>query len=79
MREWDATSITCLSHRFSAPDNPLRRADGRLGTTCGIEVAAQAMALHGRLTAPAGGAPVPGYLVSLRHVHLATAYLAGMA
>jgi predicted hotdog family 3-hydroxylacyl-ACP dehydratase len=74
---WDATMLRCLSHRFSAADSPLRRADGRLGMACGIEVAAQAMALHGRLTAPAGGALVPGYLVSLRDVHLATAFITG--
>ena len=70
--EWDAESVRCLSHRFAAPDNPLRRADGTLGTACGIEIAAQAMALHGRLTAPSGGPPIPGYLVSLRDVNLAT-------
>jgi predicted hotdog family 3-hydroxylacyl-ACP dehydratase len=70
--EWDAESVRCLSHRFAAADNPLRRADGTLGTASGIEIAAQAMALHGRLTAPADGPPTPGYLVSLRDVHLAT-------
>ena len=75
--EWDATTLRCLSYRFSAADNPLRRADGRLASACGIEIAAQAMAVHGRLTAPAGGAPVPGYLVSLRDVHLATAFITG--
>jgi predicted hotdog family 3-hydroxylacyl-ACP dehydratase len=69
---WDTDSVRCLSHRFAAPDNPLRRADGTLGTASGIEIAAQAMALHGRLTAPADGPPIPGYLVSLRDVHLAT-------
>jgi len=70
--EWDAESVRCLSHRFAAPDNPLRRADGTLGTACGIEIAAQAMALHGQLTASADGPPIPGYLVSLRDVNLAT-------
>ena len=70
--EWDAESVRCLSHRFAAHDNPLRRADGTLGSACGIEIAAQAMALHGRLTAPADGPPIPGYLVSLRDVNLAT-------
>jgi predicted hotdog family 3-hydroxylacyl-ACP dehydratase len=69
--DWDASSVRCLSQRFAAADNPLRRADGTLGAACGIEIAAQAMAVHGRLTAPADGQPVPGYLVSLRDVHLA--------
>ena len=70
--DWDAAKIRCLSHRFAAADNPLRRPDGTLGTACGIEIAAQAMAVHGRLTAPAGGTPIPGYLVSLRDVQLTT-------
>jgi predicted hotdog family 3-hydroxylacyl-ACP dehydratase len=69
--EWDAVSVLCLSHRYRASDNPLRRADGTLGSACGIEIAAQAMAVHGRLTAPAEGQPLHGYLVSLREVHLA--------
>ena len=68
--DWDAAAIHCLSDRYRATDNPLRRADGTLGSACGIEIAAQAMAVHGRLTAPAEGMPVPGYLVSLRDVHL---------
>jgi len=75
--DWDATSVRCLSQRFAAPDNPLRRADGTFGTACGIEIAAQAMAVHGRLTAPADGKPVPGYLVSLRDVRLARPSLDG--
>jgi len=68
---WDSATIRCLSHRFAAANNPLRRPDGTLGTASGIEIAAQAMALHGRLTAPAEGTPLPGYLVSLRNVQLA--------
>jgi predicted hotdog family 3-hydroxylacyl-ACP dehydratase len=75
--DWDAAHIDGLSHCFAAPANPLRRADGTLGTACGIEIAAQAMAAHGRLTAPAAGAPAPGYLVSLRDVRLAAASLDG--
>jgi len=70
--DWDAAAIHCLSYRYRAPDNPLRRADGTLGSACGIEIAAQAMAVHGRLTAPAEGTPVPGYLVSLRDVRVAS-------
>jgi predicted hotdog family 3-hydroxylacyl-ACP dehydratase len=67
---WDTEKINCLSHRFAQADNPLRRPDGTLGTATGIEIAAQAMALHGRLTAPAEAAPIPGYLVALRDVQL---------
>ena len=65
--DWDAGSIRCLSRRHRAPDNPLRRA-GTLGGLCGIEFAAQAMAAHGRLTAPGSERPRAGYLASLRDV-----------
>lgn len=75
--EWDAGHVRCRSQRFAAADNPLRRADGTLGAASGIEIAAQAMAVHGRLTAPADGAPVPGYLVSLRDVHFCASSLDG--
>ena len=45
---WDATQIRCRSATHRVPDNPLR-AHGRLGAVCGIEYAAQAMAVHGAL------------------------------
>jgi predicted hotdog family 3-hydroxylacyl-ACP dehydratase len=70
---WDEHAIACeaLSHR--AADNPLR-AHGRLGAACGVEYAAQAMALHGALIAESlagpGDAPRAGYLASLRSVTL---------
>lgn len=67
---WDETHITCLSARYAADDNPLRRGDGSLGAACGVEIASQAMAVHGRLAAPADGPPRPGFLVSLRDVRL---------
>jgi predicted hotdog family 3-hydroxylacyl-ACP dehydratase len=47
---WDATHIRCRSATHRAADNPLR-AHGRLGAACGIEYAAQAMAVHGALVA----------------------------
>jgi predicted hotdog family 3-hydroxylacyl-ACP dehydratase len=50
--DWNAQHIRCRTATHRAPDNPLR-AHGRLGIACGIEYAAQAMALHGAL---AGGA-----------------------
>jgi predicted hotdog family 3-hydroxylacyl-ACP dehydratase len=50
--DWDAQHIRCRTATHRAPDNPLRSHD-RLGIACGIEYAAQAMALHGAL---AGGA-----------------------
>ena len=43
------------------------RAGGQLPAVCGIEYAAQAMAVHGGL-AGGGGKPKAGYLASLRDV-----------
>jgi predicted hotdog family 3-hydroxylacyl-ACP dehydratase len=65
--DWDTERVRCVSTRHRATDNPLRRADG-LGGLSGIEFAAQAMALHGRLAADGGERPQAGYLVSLRDV-----------
>lgn len=63
---WDQQHIRCtaVSHRLAS--NPLR-SGGRLGTVCGIEYAAQAMAVHGALLTPAGSErPRSGFLVSVR-------------
>lgn len=76
---WDNESITCVSDRYRDADNPLRRADGTLGTACGIEIAAQAMALHGRIIAGAAGQASRGFLASLRDVRLRTTYLDTLA
>jgi len=64
---WDAASIRCLTERHRDADNPLR-SHGRLGALSGVEFAAQAMALHGRLAAGGATAPRHGLLVSLRQV-----------
>ena len=71
---WDATFIRCETRSHLAPDHPLR-AHGRLGAACGIEYAAQAMAVHGALVAETGGvaggtAPRVGYLAGVRGVTL---------
>lgn len=65
--QWDASRIRCVSRSHRDPDNPLR-ADGHLPAVCGIEYAAQAMAVHGGLAGKAGGKPRAGYLASLRDV-----------
>lgn len=72
---WDATSIRCVTGSHRRPDNPLRRAEGSLGAVCAVELAAQAMALHGRLIGDANGPPKPGALASVRDVRLRVAYL----
>jgi len=64
---WDQTSIRCVSGRHRAKDNPLRRAE-RLNAICGIEFAAQAMAVHGWLSRGVGRRPQAGYLASVRDV-----------
>jgi len=48
--EWTADSICCGSESHRREDNALR-AHGRLGIACGVEYAAQAMAVHGALRA----------------------------
>jgi predicted hotdog family 3-hydroxylacyl-ACP dehydratase len=75
--EWDARHIRCRSGTHRAADHPLR-SQGRLGIACGIEYAAQAMAVHGALAGgalahgrSAGGArSEAGFLASLREVQL---------
>jgi predicted hotdog family 3-hydroxylacyl-ACP dehydratase len=43
--QWDDTSITCMTASHRDATNPLRR-DNRLEAICGLEYAAQAMAVH---------------------------------
>lgn len=65
---WSAERIECsaISHRDAG--NPLRT-QGQLLAVNAIEYAAQAMALHGSLSAPAGAEPTPGFLASVRAVN----------
>lgn len=65
VRRWDREEIVCfaVSHRDLA--NPLRRA-GELPAVCGVEYAAQAMGVHGRLAAKKNDKPGAGYLASVR-------------
>ena len=75
VRAWDDQQIFCDATSHRSASNPLR-AYGRLGASCGIEYAAQAMAVHGSLvaqahtTSHAAAAPKAGYLVSVRGVTL---------
>jgi len=65
--QWDANRISCVSRSHRDAGNPLR-ADGELPAVCGVEYAAQAMAVHGGLTRKVAGRPRAGYLASLRDV-----------
>jgi predicted hotdog family 3-hydroxylacyl-ACP dehydratase len=81
--EWDDNRILCSAASHRAGDNPLR-AHGRLGIACGIEYAAQAMAVHGALCAASAvveGAPAPrmGMLTSVRGVDLQVSRLDDIA
>src|SRR5450631_1548345 len=72
---WSSERISCRSGAHRAADHPLR-AHGRLGVACGIEFAAQAMAVHGALIANAPDAKPPaGFLASVRGVRLHVARL----
>jgi predicted hotdog family 3-hydroxylacyl-ACP dehydratase len=64
---WDADRITCVASSHRAPHHPMAQ-DGRLDALCGIEYAAQAMAVHGGLTAASLKPPKGGYLASVRDV-----------
>ena len=64
---WDAAGIQCLSTSHRSPRNPMRRG-GRIGVLCGVEYAAQAMALHAALAGAGADPPRGGYLASLRGV-----------
>ncbi|RXZ43874.1 3-hydroxylacyl-ACP dehydratase [Crenobacter cavernae] len=75
---WDEDRIVCHADSHRLADNPLRQ-QGRLGAACAIEYAAQAMALHGTLSAGRDEAPRAGYLTSVREVRLAVATLDDVA
>lgn len=75
--DWDSRHIHCRAHSHREPRHPLRRGDGHLDALHLIEYGAQAMAVHGGLTAAAHGAEdgaehgaAPGLLVSVRAVRL---------
>ena len=66
VEDWDENTISCRAGSHRKADNPLH-AHGQLGAACGIEYAAQAMAVHGALLAPQESATAKvGYLVSVR-------------
>ena len=64
---FDEETITCRAVSHRDPAHPLRE-HGVLPALCGIEYAAQAMAVHGALTDPR--APRAGMLAAVRDVTL---------
>jgi predicted hotdog family 3-hydroxylacyl-ACP dehydratase len=67
--EWDASAIVCIARNHRDAANPLRGRD-RLHAVCGVEYAAQAMAIHGALRQPPEGKPQRGYLAAVRALQL---------
>ena len=62
---WDGQRIICCTMQHAALTNPLRTPEG-LSSLHGIEFAAQAMAVHGGLTATDLPRPRVGLLLSAR-------------
>lgn len=77
VRSWDAETIRCTASSHRDPGNPLA-SRGALDVLCGIEYAAQAMAVHGSLAA-AGKRSSAGYLASVREVICHVSRLDAMA
>ena len=75
---WDDAHIHCTATSHRDPANPLR-AHGRLAAVCGVEYAAQAMAVHGALLDVAHeiaqARPRAGFLASVRGVEAHVARL----
>lgn len=68
--EWDAQRIVCNADSHRSEDNPLRSGNC-LHVACGIEYAAQAMAVHGALCSADASRPRAGFLASVRSVRFA--------
>ncbi|MHB8254104.1 MAG: 3-hydroxylacyl-ACP dehydratase [Acidiferrobacter sp.] len=71
VRAFDQDTIECLATNHRNPHHPLR-AHGRLGAACGVEYAAQAMAVHSVLLAPEPSSrPPAGALIGVRQARFA--------
>lgn len=71
LEDWDDTQIHCIAVSHRDPHNPLRSRD-QLHAVCGVEYAAQAMALHGALLAGDDAGASMGFLASVRDLRLTT-------
>ena len=68
--KWDEDHIICLANSHRSKHNPLRN-ENALSSVCGVEYAAQAMAVHGALsTGDPDEEPRPGYLASIKNLDL---------
>ncbi len=75
VEHWDSASIMCVARSHRDPRNPLGRGN-RLEALCGLEYAAQAMAVHaGLVRTPKEAQPVGGYLGGVRDLKLEVQHL----
>ena len=74
VHSWDDTHISCSANTHRSPDNPLRSRN-QLHGLCGVEYAAQAMAVHGALSTAENQGPMQGFLASVRDLTLSVARL----
>lgn len=75
VERWDETSILCTTASHRDATNPLRR-DNRLEAICGLEYAAQAMAVHvGLLDQGKGRRLTVGYLGAVKNLMLQATHL----
>lgn len=76
VEDWGPAFLLASTEAHRRTDNPLRRA-GRLHAIAAIEIAGQAMAVHGRLIGDR--VPKRGVLGSLRDLHLHADWLDDIA
>jgi predicted hotdog family 3-hydroxylacyl-ACP dehydratase len=73
--KWDDNHISCLADSHRGGNNPLRN-ENILSSVCGVEYAAQAMAVHGALSRrDSMPEKYHGYLVSIKDLQLSVARL----
>lgn len=69
VQAWNSDRISCTSSTHRDLNNPLRSRN-QLHALCGVEYAAQAMAVHGALSAGTEQGPTQGFLASVRDLAL---------
>ena len=68
--KWDEDRIICLANSHRSKHNPLRN-ENALSSVCGVEYAAQSIAVHGALSkGDPDEEPRPGYLASIKNLDL---------
>jgi|TARA_B100001964_G_scaffold211137_1_gene246156 predicted hotdog family 3-hydroxylacyl-ACP dehydratase len=68
--KWDSEHIICIANSHRNIHNPLR-SENILPSVCGVEYAAQAMAVHGALSkSDPNEKPRPGYLASINNLEI---------